>query len=135
MSPETLNMGKINSAEKDQNMINLSFEKEEAQSGQALVGMISIIYEGRFDSISINSQIDDSSDVFSYIELQGKKVNYPYARLSIMKKEIINPKDIKFKVFTQHEPDNDTSMVKFRATLIQEHKEIGSDVKFIRIRK
>lgn len=135
MSPETLNMGKINSAEKDQNMINLSFEKDEAQSGQALVGTVSIIYEGRFDSISINSQIEDSSDVFSYIELQGKKVHYPYARLSIMKKEIINPKDIKFKVFTQHEPDNDTSIAKFRVTLIQEHKEIGSDVKFIRMRK
>ncbi len=116
-------------------MINLSFEKEEAQSGQTLIGMVSIIYEGRFDSVSINSQIEDSSDVFSYIELQGKKINHPYARLSIMKKEIINPREIKFKVFTQHEPDNDTSIVKFRATLIQEHKEIGSDVKFIQIKK
>lgn len=128
-------MGKLNSVGKLQNMINLSFEKEEAQSGQTLIGMVSIIYEGRFDSVSINSQIEDSSDVFSYIELQGKKINHPYARLSIMKKEIINPREIKFKVFTQHEPDNDTSIVKFRATLIQEHKEIGSDVKFIQIKK
>ncbi len=128
-------MGKLNSVEKLQNMINLSFEKEEAQSGQTLIGMVSIIYEGRFDSVSINSQIEDSSDVFSYIELQGKKINHPYARLSIMKKEIINPREIKFKVFTQHEPDNYTSIVKFRATLIQEHKEIGSDVKFIQIKK
>jgi hypothetical protein len=128
-------MGKLNSVGKLQNMINLSFEKEEAQSGQTLIGMVSIIYEGRFDSVSINSQIEDSSDVFSYIELQEKKINHPYARLSIMKKEIINPREIKFKVFTQHEPDNDTSIVKFRATLIQEHKEIGSDVKFIQIKK
>lgn len=128
-------MGKLNSVGKLQNMINLSFEKEEAQSGQTLIGMVSIIYEGRFDSVSINSQIEDSSNVFSYIELQGKKINHPYARLSIMKKEIINPREIKFKVFTQHEPDNDTSIVKFRATLIQEHKEIGSDVKFIQIKK
>jgi len=128
-------MGKINSIEKEKNIINLSFENEEAQSGQTLSGMVSVIYEGRFDSVSINSQIENSSEVFSYIELQGKKVNHPYARLSIMKKEIINPRDIRFKVFTQHEPDNDTSIVKFRATLIQEHKEIGSDVKFIRIKK
>jgi hypothetical protein len=61
--------------------------------------------------------------------------NHPYARLSIMKKEIINPREIEFKVFTQHQPINDTSKVKIRATLIQEHKEIGSDVKFIRIKK
>ena len=106
-----------------------------SQPDQVLEGRVSIVYEGRFDSISINSQIEGSSDVFSYIELQGKKVNHPYARLSIMKKEVLEPKDIHFKVKTQHVPPNDSSMAKFRVTLIQEHKEIGSDVKFIRIRK
>ena len=128
-------MGKINSVESVPNMIHLSFENDETQSGQPLIGKVSIIYEGRFDSISINSQIEDSSDVFSYIELQGKKVNYPYARLSIMKKEILDPREIDFKVSTLHKPIKDISTAKFRATLIQEHKEIGSDVKFIRIKK
>ncbi|MDF0679756.1 MAG: hypothetical protein P0116_02195 [Candidatus Nitrosocosmicus sp.] len=45
-----------------------------------------INYTGRFDSISINSQIEDSSDVFTYTEINGKKINHPYARLSIMKR-------------------------------------------------
>lgn len=128
-------MGKIISSNNEASMINLSFENEETQPDQVLEGRVSIVYEGRFDSISINSQIEGSSDVFSYIELQGKKVNHPYARLSIMKKEVLEPKDIQFKVKTQHIPPNDSSMAKFRATLIQEHKEIGSDVKFIRIKK
>ena len=128
-------MGKTNGSKSIANIINLSFENKETQAGQVVKGQVSVIYDGRFDSISINSQIEDSSDTFSYIELQGKKVNHPYARLSIMKKEVFDQKDIQFKVTTQHVPFNDSSVAKFRATLIQEHKEIGSDVKLIRIKK
>jgi hypothetical protein len=98
-------------------------------------GRITINYAGRFDSISINSQIEDSSDIFTYIEIDNKKINHPYARLSIFKKEIKDPKIIKFKAFTNHVPKNNKSTVKFRATLIQEHKEIASDVKFIKINR
>lgn len=128
-------MGKTNSSKNIVNIISLSFDNKETQTGQVLKGRVSVIYDGRFDSISINSQIEDSSDTFSYIELQGKKVNHPYARLSIMKKEVLDQKDIQFKVMTQHVPFNGSSVAKFRATLIQEHKEIGSDVKLIRIKK
>ncbi|HXS60441.1 MAG TPA: hypothetical protein VN703_06470 [Candidatus Sulfopaludibacter sp.] len=98
-------------------------------------GKIIINYTGRFDSISINSQIEDSSDVFTFVEIDNKKINHPYARLSIFKKEIKDPKIIKFKAFTNHIPKNNESSVKFRATLIQEHKEIASDVKFTKINR
>ena len=128
-------MGKTNGSKSIVNIINLSFENKETQAGQVVKGWVSIIYDGRFDSVSINSQIEGSSDTFSYIELQGKKVNHPYARLSIMKKEVIDQKDIQFKVMTQHAPSDGSSVAKFRATLIQEHKEIGSDVKLIQIKK
>ncbi len=128
-------MHKLNSVDKTVNIINLTFEDKETQSGKELIGVISIKYEGRFDSISINSSIENSSDIFSYIEVDGKKINHPYARLSLMKKEVLDPNNIKFKVITQHVPNKDISVAKFRATLIQEHKEIASDVKFIQIRK
>ena len=97
-------------------------------------GRIEINYTGRFDSISINSQIENSSDVFTYYELDDKKINHPYARLSIFKKEVKDPKLIKFKAFTEHTPKDSETNVKFRATLIQEHKEIASDIKFIKIK-
>ncbi len=105
----------------------------EIDGKQEIDGIIIINYAGRFDSISINSQIEDSSDVFTYIEIDGKKINHPYARLSVFKKEIQDPKMIRFKAFTKHIPKNRESNVKFRVTLIQEHKEIASDVKFIKI--
>ena len=115
--------------------IFLDFNNKEVSIGKELECIITINYTGRFDSISINSQIDDSSDVFTYTQINDKKINHPYARLSIMKKELQNPSSIRLKAITKHVPKNTESVVKFRATLIQEHKEIASDIKFIKIKK
>ena len=123
-----------NGAEKTMNIF-LDFNNKEINAGEELECIITINYTGRFDSISINSQIEDSSDVFTYTEINGKKINHPYARLSIMKKELQNPSSIRLKAITKHVPNNAESVVKFRVTLIQEHKEIASDIKFIKIKK
>jgi len=123
-----------NGAEKTMNIF-VDFNNKEINAGEELECMITINYTGRFDSISINSQIEDSSDVFTYTEINGKKINHPYARLSIMKKELQNPSSIRLKAITKHVPNNAESVVKFRVTLIQEHKEIASDIKFIKIKK
>ena len=68
--------------------IDLSITEKETNGKKEIDGEIIINYPGRFDSISINSQIEDSSDVFTYIEINNKKIDHPYARLSIFKKEI-----------------------------------------------
>jgi len=115
--------------------IFLDFKNKEINVGEELECIITINYTGRFDSISINSQIEDSSDVFTYTQINGKKINHPYARLSIMKKELQNPSSIRLKAITKHVPKSTESAVKLRATLIQEHKEIASDIKFIKIKK
>ena len=123
-----------NGAEKTMNIF-LDFNNKEINAGEELECIITINYTGRFDSISINSQIEDSSDVFTYTEINGKKINHPYARLSIMKKELQNPSSIRLKAITKHVPKSTESVVKLRVTLIQEHKEIASDIKFIKIKK
>ena len=128
-------MDNKNKNTKEDKKIDLEIIEKESDGIKKIYGKIIINYAGRFDSISINSQIEDSSDVFTYIEIDDKKINHPYARLSVFKKEIQDPKTIKFKAFTNHIPKNSESNVKFRVTLIQEHKEIASDVKFIKINK
>src|SRR4029079_7487625 len=119
--------------EKTKNIF-LDFKNKEFNVGEELECLVVIDYTGRFDSISINSQIEDSSYVFTYTEINGKKINHPYARLSIMKKELQNPSSIRLKAITKHVPKSTESVVKLRVTLIQEHKEIASDIKFIKIK-
>ena len=104
--------------------IDLSITEKETDGRKEVDGRITIDYSGRFDSLSINSQIEDSSDVFTYTEIDNKKINHPYARLSILKKDLQDPKIINFKAFTNHISKSTESNVNYRMTLIQEHKEI-----------
>ena len=83
--------------------IELTFQANEFYPNQELQGNIKINYNGRYDSIVINAQIEKSSDVFHYTFLNGKKIDYPYNRFSILKKEIENTN--KRNVFVEGPPD------------------------------
>lgn len=120
------------SAKKD---ISISLAESSIVSGNDLHGTIVINYPGRFDSVVINSQIENSSDVFSYTNLNGKNIKHPYARLSIFKSELGGSTTINFTATTNHVPPaaGEYSNVKFRVSIIQEHKEVVSDIAYIKI--
>jgi len=115
--------------------VSIQIEKEQVETGENLNGVVRINYSGRFDSVVINSQIENSSDVFKYINLNGKKINHPYARLSLLKQDIPDVRKVEFTVTTLHIPSNDITNAKFRVSIIQEHKEITSDIAYLKILK
>ena len=115
--------------------ILITIVEKEISPGQDIHGIIDVKYAGRFDSIVINSQIENSNDIFNYTYLNGKKITYPYARLSIFKDDIGTRKSLEFTATTKHVPTSASSNAKFRVTIIQEHKEVASDVTFIKIIK
>ena len=118
-----------------QKEISLSLVENSVAAGEELHGTVTINYSGRFDSLVINSQIENSSDVFSYSLLNGKKIKHPYARLSIFKTELGGVTAIEFTATTSHIPADDHSSVKFRVSIIQEHKEVASDIAYIKVVK
>ena len=115
--------------------ISIQLETNEIQPNTEVHGRIELNYNGRFDSIVINSQIEHSSDVFTYIQLNGKRINHPYARISIFKKDLEEKNIIEFIAITQHVPQKEFSKVKFRTSIIQEHKEVANDILFLKIKK
>ncbi len=115
--------------------ISLSLAESAIGAGEDLHGTVIINYSGRFDSLVINSQIENSSDVFSYSSINGKKIKHPYARLSIFKAELGGRTTIEFTATTDHVPAGDHSNVKFRVSIIQEHKEVVSDIAHIKVVK
>lgn len=119
----------------EKKVLSLTFEENEIHPNQEIHGRIELNYNGRFDTIVINSQIENSSDIFNFIQLNGKKINHPYARLSIYKKDLEEKRMVDFVAITQHIPNNDFSKVKFRASIIQEHKEVTNDILFLKIKK
>ncbi|HEU4605419.1 MAG TPA: hypothetical protein VFS46_04195 [Nitrososphaera sp.] len=118
-----------------QKQISLSLAESSVAAGGDLHGTVAINYSGRFDSLVINSQIENSSDVFSYSSLNGKKIKHPYARLSIFKAELGGMTTIEFTATTNHVPAGDHSSVKFRVSIIQEHKEVVSDIAYTKVVK
>lgn len=122
------------SAEKD---VSISLAESSIVSGNDLHGTVVINYSGRFDSVVVNSQIENSSDVFSYTSLNGKNIKHPYARLSIFKSELAGRNTVNFTATTNHVPaeGKDFTTAKFRVSIIQEHKEVVSDVTFTKILK
>jgi hypothetical protein len=107
----------------------------EIQPSQEINGTITINYSGRWDSIVINSQIEHSSDVFSYSQVNNKNIKHPYARLSIFKSELGGNNIITFTASTNHIPRDEQSNAKFRVSIIQEHKEVANDIAYTKIRK
>jgi hypothetical protein len=120
------------SAQKD---ISISLAESSIVAGNELHGAVVINYSGRFDSVVVNSQIENSSDVFSYSSLNGKNIKHPYARLSIFKSELAGRNTIEFTATTNHIPAGEYTNVKFRVSIIQEHKEVVSDITYTKIVK
>jgi len=117
--------------------IKLQIVEQIIYPNEKIHGKIELNYDGRFDSVVINSQIENSNDIFNYIELNGKKINHPYARLSIFRKELGDRNIIEFTAITKHIPSTSSgfSRVKFRTSIIQEHKEIANYILFRDINK
>ena len=113
--------------------ISITISQMEISSNQDVHGKINIYYPGRFDSIVINSHIEKSNDIFHFTYLNGKRIGNPYARLSILMDDIGNRTTLEFIAKTNHVPLGRYSNVKFRATIIQEHKEVASDIVYIKI--
>jgi hypothetical protein len=117
--------------------IKLQIVEQIIYPNEKIHGKIELNYDGRFDSVVINSQIENSNDIFNYIKLNGKKINHPYARLSIFRKELGDRNIIEFTAITKHIPSTSSGFtrVKFRTSIIQEHKEIANYILFRDIKK
>jgi hypothetical protein len=113
--------------------VNIDLMEREIVSGQEIHGTIKINYASRFDSIVINSQIENSSDIFNYTSMNGKKINHQYARFSIFKEDLKDKNKLEFTAVTSHKPRNGQTNAKFRVAVIQEHKEVVSALAFVKI--
>ncbi|MCH7757710.1 MAG: hypothetical protein IIA19_04460 [Thaumarchaeota archaeon] len=93
-------------------------------------GTISVSYPGRYDGVVINTTILDSSEHIIYKSYNGKKISQNVSRLFINKDVMPENKAeftaiISLKSKQEHE-------IKFRVSIIEQHKEIESQIIFAR---
>ena len=91
-------------------------------------GIISVSYPGRYDGVVINTQILDSNEHIVYKSYNGKKISQNVSRLFI-NKDTMPENKAEFTALIEFKPEQEYE-IKFRASIIEQHKEIESQIIF-----
>ena len=111
-------------------MKDIEFELNslEIHPNSEIKGTISVSYPGRYDGVVINTQIFDSNEHIIYKSYNGKKISQNVSRLFI-NKDVMSENKAEFTAQINFE-SNQEHEVKFRASIIEQHKEIESQIIF-----
>ena len=91
-------------------------------------GTISVSYPGRYDGVVINVQILDSNEHIVYKSYNGKKISQNVSRLFI-NKDVMPEHKAEFTAVINFDPKQEHE-IKFRVSIIEQHKEIESKIIF-----
>lgn len=108
--------------------IELKLENLTFKPHEIIKGKIQVNYSGRYDGVVINAQILGSNQLIVYRSYNGKTISQNLSRLFINKNDMMQ-NSVEFTASIEFEP-NEVHEIKFRASIIQEHKEIESVIVF-----
>jgi hypothetical protein len=111
--------------------VELTLENKNIIPYTEIKGRIQVKYQGRYDGIVINTQISNSNQLIVYKSYNGKPISQNLSRLFISKDNMPENK-AEFTASIEFKPEHPHD-VKFRVSIIQEHKEIESDVLFAKL--
>ncbi len=108
--------------------IELKLENTNILPYSEIKGYITVNYPGRYDGVVINTQILGSNELVVYRSYNNKKISQNVSRLFIGKEDMQDNK-AEFTASIEFKP-KETHEIKFRISIIEQHKEIESDVVF-----
>ncbi|QLH05260.1 hypothetical protein C5F49_07965 [Nitrosopumilus oxyclinae] len=91
-------------------------------------GTILVSYPGRYDGVVVNTTILDSNEHIIYKSYNEKKISQNVSRLFI-NKDVMPEDKAEFTAIINFEPTQEHE-VKFRVSIIEQHKEIESQIIF-----
>ena len=108
--------------------IEITLESPDIKKDSEIRGTIRVNYSGKYDSIVLNTQILDSNELMTFTSYNGKKISQKASRLFISKESMPqNTAEFTAVISLETSQSHD---VKFRASIIEQHKEIESDIVF-----
>lgn len=111
--------------------IELRLESTTILPHETIKARIHVNYPGRYDGVVVNTQILDSNQLIVYRSYNTKAITQNVSRLFINRNDMPQ-NSAEFTASIEFEPTG-THDVKFRASIIQEHKEIESDILFAKL--
>ncbi len=113
--------------------IELSLSSAEFGQGEVVRGTARVSYGGRFDGVVVNTQILDSNDLVVYRSCGGREIEKRTSRLFIPRDAMSDGGSVAEFSASAESADGGGREVKFRASIIEQHKEVESDVVFARL--
>ncbi len=108
--------------------IELKLETEQFVPNVEFGGEVTVNFPGRYDGVVINTQVLDSNELITFKSYNKKKISQNTARLFVAK-ESMPENRIEFTAMLAFEAKRKYE-VKFRASIIEQHKEIESVIVF-----
>ncbi len=111
-------------------MKDLEFElnSTDIHPDSEIKGVVTVSYPGRYDGVVINTTILDSNEHIIYKSYNGKKISQNVSRLFI-NKDVMPENKAEFTAIINFQPNKEYE-VKFRVSIIEQHKEIESKIIF-----
>ena len=100
----------------------------EIHPNSEIKGTIAVSYPGRYDGVVINTTILDSNEHIIYKSYNDKKISQNVSRLFI-NKDVMPENKAEFTAIINFQA-NQEHEVKFRVSIIEQHKEIESQIIF-----
>ena len=111
--------------------IELRLESRNIKPHEIIKGKIHINYPGRYDGVVVSTQILNSNQLVIYRSYNNKAILQNLSRLFINRSDM--PQNMtEFTASIEFEP-KEPHEIKFRASIIQEHKEIENDIIFAKL--
>ena len=108
--------------------IDFKINSKEIRPNSEIKGSVLVSYPGRYDGVVINTQILDSNEHIIYKSYNGKKISQNVSRLFI-NRDVMPENKAEFTAMINFEAKQEHE-VKFRASIIEQHKEIESQIIF-----
>ena len=104
--------------------IKLVLENLDIKPNSEIKGHVTVDYPGAYDGIVINTLIMNSNELIVYKSYNDEKISDNVSRLFISR-DVMPDNKAKFTASIEFEPEQSHD-VKFRASIIEQHKEVES---------
>ena len=113
--------------------IKIELAGESIRQNDEINGSIQVGFPGRYDGVVVNAQILDSNEHVRYLSYNGIPASNQVARLFVPRDKIEDGM-VQFAARIGFAPEREYE-VKFRVSIIEQHKEVASDIIFARYLK
>ena len=108
--------------------IELKLNNENIKPRVEIKGYITVNFPGRYAGVVVNTQILDSNNLIVYKSYNGKQISQNVSRLFISK-DVMPDDKAEFTAIIDFIPER-LHDVKFRVSIIEQHKEVESEQLF-----